>query len=198
MPSVPRYRGMLHVQRRWKTKGAKFRIFAVPLHAGYAPGLALAFLICVAGFRYLQSRYLSKATTSADAFHRALSEGQIAQIYADADESFRRSLGSRAAVEQIIDLRQRLADCQHPRPSAWSVSGTSNGVFVVTSYRTRCANGELIETLRWHIVDGSARLASLRVTTRSATINGRRRQERAGCREYADPVRELGRTPAGP
>lgn len=157
-----------------RLKGPSFAFLQFRSTPGTLLALPLLFVICVAGFRYHQSRYLSKATASADAFHRALSEDHIAQIYADADESFRRSLGSDAAVEQINDLRQRLVDCQYPRLSTWNVSGTSDGLFVVTRYRRRCADGEFIEALRWHIVDGSAKLASLCVTTGRPTINGRR------------------------
>jgi hypothetical protein len=45
------------------------------------------------------------------------------------------------------------------------MSVTLAGVFVTTTYRGRCTNGEPTETLKWHIVDGTARLAAWRVAS---------------------------------
>jgi len=139
--------------------------------------LPLLFAICGGGLWYFDSRCAAKAVSSADAFHRELSEDRVAKIYADADERFRVNLPSDAAAEQIGDIRRRLAGCQWPTLSTWRVSNTAGGVYVMTKYLGRCPHGQFSETLRWHIVRGSAKLVSLRVRTPSKQVIGVERRQ---------------------
>jgi hypothetical protein len=44
---------------------------------------------------------------------------------------------------------------------------TLAGVFVTTTYRGSCTKGEPTETLRWHFVDGTAKLAAWRVDSQA-------------------------------
>jgi len=124
-------------------------------------------VICVGAFRYVQSHYLSKAAAAARVFHRELSQGQASQLYFDADERFRLAVSLDSAVEQIERLRKRLGDCQYSGPTAWSVSTTRDGLYVVTKYRGHCTHGEVSETLNWHLINDIARLAAFHESSRA-------------------------------
>lgn len=130
-------------------------------------GLALLVAICVAGFKYSQWRYASKAMTAAEAVHRVLSQGMVSQVYINADQRFRMSMTYESAVGQLEAIRKKLGDCQYSDRPAWSVAASTRGIYVVTIYSGYCANGYAIETLKWHIEDGVARLAGFRVSSQA-------------------------------
>ena len=119
--------------------------------------------ICTIGFRYAQSRYLSKAVAAAELTHRELFRGRVSQVYVNADERFRLGISFDSALKQMEALRKRLGDCTYSSPAAWSVSATTNGIFVVTKYHGFCTNAESRETMRWHIVNGVAKLSAFHV-----------------------------------
>lgn len=156
-----------------RLKGASLAILQPQSLSGRLVLLPLLFvLICIAGFMYVKTEYLKKAVAAAEVMHREISQGRISQIYIDADERFRMSISFDAAVEQITVIRTRLGKCQYSGPNSWGVSVNGDGVYVLTRYTGHCENGEYIETLRWHIVDSIARLASLRVSSRALLKQG--------------------------
>jgi hypothetical protein len=120
-------------------------------------------IVCLGSIHFVKSRYLSKAIAAAAAFHRELSRHQVSEIYANADERFRRGATFISLRERIDGVGKRLGDCNYAGPVAWSVSASPRGVYVVTKYRGHCVLGTCEEILHWHIVDGTARLASLTI-----------------------------------
>jgi hypothetical protein len=129
--------------------------------------LALIVAICVAGFKFSQWRYASKAMAAAEAVHRALAQDRVSQVYINADQRFRMSMTYESAVEQLESIRKKLGNCQYSDRPAWSVAASTRGVYVATIYSGYCANGYAIETLKWHIEDGVARLAGFRVSSQA-------------------------------
>jgi hypothetical protein len=130
-------------------------------------GLALFVVICVAGFKFTEWRYASKAMAAAEVVHRELLQGRASQVYVNADQHFRMSMTYHSAVGQLEAMRKRLGDCHYSNRPAWGVSASARGIYVVTVYSGYCTNGYAIETLRWHIEDGVARLASFRVSSQA-------------------------------
>jgi hypothetical protein len=128
--------------------------------------LILFLIICLGSVRFVKSRYLSKAIAAAAVFHRELSRHQVLEVYANADEGFRRGVTLGSVTEQIDGVEKRLGDCNYAGPVAWSVSASPHGVYVVTKYRGHCALGTCEEILNWHVVNGTARLASLSINQR--------------------------------
>jgi hypothetical protein len=129
--------------------------------------VALLLLVVVFGPRYVRSHYLSRASVAAEAVHAELSRGQLSRVYADADEVFRASASLDSVVERFGRVRQRLGDCRFSGPTGWGMTVTLAGVFVTTTYRGSCTKGEPTETLRWHFVDGTAKLAAWRVDSQA-------------------------------
>lgn len=146
-------------------KGPSFAL----IQGSQRPGRLVLYLIlfiitCFATVRFVKSRYLSKAIVAAAVFHGELSRHQVVEVYANADEGFRRGATFSSVTEQIDGVTKRLGHCTYAGPVAWSVSTSPTGVYVVTKYRGRCALGTCEEILNWHVVDGTARLASLRIS----------------------------------
>jgi hypothetical protein len=125
--------------------------------------LILFVIICLGSVRFVKSHYLSMAIAAAAVFHRQLSQHQVLEVYANADEGFRSGATLSSVVERVDGVGKRLGDCNYAGPVAWSVSASPRGVYVVTKYRGHCALGSCEETLNWHVVDGTARLASLTI-----------------------------------
>jgi hypothetical protein len=148
-------------------KGPSFAL----IQGNHMPGRLVLFLMlflimCLGSARFVKSRYLSKAIAAAAVFHRELSRRQVLEVYANADEGFRRGVTFSSVTQQIDDAEKHLGDCSYAGPVAWSVSASTRGVYVVTKYRGHCALGTCEEILNWHVVDGTARLASLTINQR--------------------------------
>ena len=127
--------------------------------------LSLAIVIMVPW--YARSRYLPVAAAAAEVVHMELSRGEVSRVYADADERLRASASLGSVAARFEKVRQRLGDCRYSGPTRWGASVTLAGVFVTTTYRGLCTNGEPTETLKWHIVDGTARLAAWHVDSQA-------------------------------
>jgi len=150
-----------------KLKGVSFALIQPRSTVGKFV-LPLAFVgLCVFAVKHARSQYLVKAVAAADVVHREISQGRVSQIYVNADDSFRMNATFEAAVQEMENIRRRLGSCTYSGPAAWSVSVDTRGIYVVTKYRGVCANGQSTETLRWHIVEGIARLAGYRVTSKT-------------------------------
>lgn len=129
--------------------------------------VALLLLAVVLGHGYVRSHYLSKASAAAEVVHAELSRGRLSQVYSDADASFRANASLDSVAERFGRVRQRLGNCRFSGPTGWGMTVTLAGVFVTTTHRGLCTNGEPIERLRWHFVDGTARLAAWRIDSQA-------------------------------
>jgi hypothetical protein len=145
-------------------KGPSFALIQV----NHMPGrlvlcLILFVILCFGSMRFVKSRYLSSAVAAAAVFHSELSRHQVVEVYAKADEEFRRGVTFSSLMERIDGVGKRLGDCNYAGPVTWRVSVSPRGIYVVTKYRGRCALGTCEEILNWHVLDGTARLAKLSI-----------------------------------
>jgi hypothetical protein len=131
--------------------------------------LFVAFLLWECGSGFYQGRHLAKG--SVDHFHQELNDGQYDQIYQEADSRFRGTGGEPKIIQFLGAVHAKLGNTSSEEMTNIVVNATTNGTFIVTTYRTTFANDTAQETFTW-VKNGTAlKLVGYNIQSNALVVN---------------------------
>jgi hypothetical protein len=107
------------------------------------------------------------AERAVEIFHSQLDSERYVEIYADAEEEFKKS-GSQEQFEKLMKaIHQKLGKVQATNQTSWLVN-VGSGAVVTLTYNTDFADGKATEQFVWHVRGNRASL--LNYTINSADL----------------------------
>jgi hypothetical protein len=105
------------------------------------------------------------AERAVDGFHSQLDSERYSEIYAQADEEFKKSTSQEELEKLARAVHQKLGRVQAANQSAWLVNVSSDGAFVTLTYNTAFVDGKATEQFVWHVRDGRAALFNYNINS---------------------------------
>ncbi|HEY4741137.1 MAG TPA: DUF4019 domain-containing protein [Candidatus Acidoferrales bacterium] len=105
-------------------------------------------------------------------FHRQLDSAQYHTIYAEADESIRKSNNEAEFTTFLRRVHEKLGNVRQSKFQTYSVGwSTGVGVSATLIYATDFANGKASETFVWRFSDSNALLLGYHIDSNALVIN---------------------------
>lgn len=98
------------------------------------------------------------AKSAANEFHQRFNSNQDAPIYDAADPDLKKNLDRDTFQKMLERIRRKLGACTESNATSYFYNISTEGSFVELKYTTKCTNGSLDETFRWHMVNDRAEL----------------------------------------
>jgi hypothetical protein len=138
-----------------------FRILRVTsrLSATRFAAIVAILLACSCGF----TKKRAAAEEAVQLFHERFDAGQDDEIYDAADAEYKQALTKDANHSFLSRLRRTFGNRKQSEETRWFVNSTTQGTFVSLEYRSKCANGEMIERFVWRVKEDHATLAGFHV-----------------------------------
>jgi hypothetical protein len=105
------------------------------------------------------------AERAVEVFHSQLDSERYSEIYAQADEDFKKSSSQEELEKLTSAVHQKLGKVQAANQSAWLVNVSSDGAFATLTYDTAFVNGKATEQFVWHVRDGRAALFNYNINS---------------------------------
>jgi hypothetical protein len=105
------------------------------------------------------------AERAVDVFHSQLDSERYSEMYAQADEDFKKA-GSQEELEKLVRaVHQKLGKVRTANQVGYLVNVSTNGTFVTLTYDTAFADGKATEQFVWRLRDGRAALYNYNVNS---------------------------------
>jgi Protein of unknown function (DUF4019) len=100
-----------------------------------------------------------------EVFHSQLDSERYSEMYAEADEGFKKAT-SQADLEKFLRaVHQKLGKVETANQTSWLMNTSSDGAFVTLTYDTQFSDGKATEQFVWHVTDGSAALFNYNISS---------------------------------
>ena len=114
---------------------------------------------------------INAAQEASTHFHEMMSAGQFEQIYAQSDESLRRTTTSENLTRVLSAINRKLGDVKSSESIGLTTGFNSSGTSVTLRYTTKFEHGTGAETFVYRIADGKAQLAGYHVNSQELLTN---------------------------
>lgn len=105
------------------------------------------------------------AERAVDVFHSKLDSENYSEIYAQADEGFKKA-SSQAELEKFLRaVHQKLGKVQTANQTSWLMNTSSDGAFLTLTYNTTFVDGTATEQFVWHVTDDRAALFNYNINS---------------------------------
>jgi hypothetical protein len=98
------------------------------------------------------------AKSATNEFHQQFNASEDGAIYEATDPEFRKGVDRETFQKMLARIRRKLGVCTEANATSYFYNISTDGSFVELKYTTKCANGALEETFRWHMVNNRAQL----------------------------------------
>lgn len=85
------------------------------------------------------------AERAVEKFHNQLNAGQFREIYAEADEGFKKATKEEDAIALFDAVRRKLGTVQKATLSGWHVNATTGGNAITLGYSVEFSEGKAVE-----------------------------------------------------
>jgi hypothetical protein len=104
-------------------------------------------------------------------FHDMMSAGQVEQIYAQADDAFKKATTEEDLKQFLSAVDRRLGAVKSSEKTGWITNYGTSGSSTTLTYKTQFERGTGAETFRYRFADGKALLVYYHVDSNSFVIN---------------------------
>jgi hypothetical protein len=104
-------------------------------------------------------------------FHEMMSAGQFEQIYAQSDDSLRKTTSADDLTRILSAINRKLGVAKTSQSSGWTVGFTTSGESATLRYTTQFEHGKGTETFVYRFADGKALLAGYNVNSQDLITN---------------------------
>lgn len=105
------------------------------------------------------------AERAVEKFHTQLNAGQFRQIYAEADEGFKKGATEADATALFDAVRRKLGQVQQATPTGWHVNANTGGTFVTLGYDVQFSEGKGVEQFVYRVSGDKAMLFNYNVNS---------------------------------
>ena len=124
------------------------------------PILILAFvaalLVLVASCSVTKGKEIGESAVAR--FHNQFNAGQYHDIYAQADEGFRKGTSEADTLAMFDAVHRKLGTVKNTNQTNWRVNTTTAGTVVTLTYKTEFTEGNATEQFTFHVSGDNARL----------------------------------------
>ncbi len=117
------------------------------------------------------SQDISLAQAAATHFHEMVSAGQFAQIYEQADDSFKKTTTAEQLARFLSTIDRKLGAVKTSASNGWNVNYNTSGTSVTLRYQTQFEHGTAAETFVYRFADGKSLLAGYNITSNDLIAN---------------------------
>jgi hypothetical protein len=104
-------------------------------------------------------------------FHDMMSAGQVEQIYAQADDGFKKATTEVELKRFLSVVDRRLGAVKSSENTGWVTNYGTAGLSVTLTYKTQFEHGTGADTFRYRFADGKALLAYYHVDSNAFVLN---------------------------
>lgn len=105
------------------------------------------------------------AEPAVEKFHTQFNAKQFSEIYAQADEEFKKSATEKEFAELLEAVHRKLGTVAKSSVLGWNVNSTTSGTFATVSYEVEFSEGKGTEQFVFHITDDKALLYNYNVNS---------------------------------
>jgi hypothetical protein len=105
------------------------------------------------------------AERAVDVFHSQLDSERYSEMYAQADEDFKKASSHEDLEKLLRAVHQKLGKVEAAHQTSWVVNVSSDGPFVTLTYNTDFVDGKATEQFVWHVRDGRAALFNYNINS---------------------------------
>ena len=98
-------------------------------------------------------------------FHNQLNAGQFHEIYAGADEGFRKASSEQDVIALFEAVRRKLGAVKSTKPTGWRVNATPMGTMVNLGYEVEFSEAKGMEEFVFHVSGDQALLFNYNVNS---------------------------------
>ena len=98
-------------------------------------------------------------------FHNQLNASQFHEIYAQADEGFRKATSEPDAIALFEAVHRKLGEVKDSKMAGWRVNATPMGTMVNLGYQVEFAEGKGTEDFMFHVIGDQALLFNYNVNS---------------------------------
>jgi hypothetical protein len=131
--------------------------------------LIFIYLMWQCGSGLLHGRTLSNEAVRQ--FHEDLNSGRFDDIYAGADEGFRKTGQEQELTKLLEAVHRKLGNVEASNMNNLSVNATPSGTFITAVYRTSFARGTAAETFTWKKNGNGVKLYGYNIQSNALIVN---------------------------